>query len=180
MKINFGTYKGRVLKTAKDSKMKPTSSMAKSSIFNMIDVKDKNVLDLFAGTGALGFESLSLGAANVIWTDTNINAVKAIKENIDMLEIPDSKREVFKSDFRMTLRRTKDIDVLFMDPPFTVAKYYEDALKMILDSKVLNEDGIIVMEKNNNISISNLLKFVIIKEKRLGNMSILILKKADK
>ena len=109
-----------------------------------------------------------------------MNAVKAIKENISMLDIPSTKGEVHKSDYRMTLKKTRDLDVIFLDPPFTVAKYYEDALTMIAEQKILNDDGIIVLEKNNNISITSLMKFVIIKEKRIGSMSVLVLKKADK
>ena len=177
MKINFGEYRGRNIKTGKNKQMRPTATIAKSVIFNFINIDhETTVLDIFAGTGALGLESISLGAKHVTFSDNNIESVKAIRENLELMKVDSKRYDVYKSDFRQTLKKAKDIDVLFVDPPFSIDKYFEEALELIIDKDVLSKDGVVVLEKRDTLKIHNLEKYEIIKEKRLGGNKILILK----
>ena len=115
MKIQFGEYKGRNIKVGNNKKMRPTASIAKSVIFNFIDIEhDTTVLDIFAGTGGLGLEAISLGAKHVIFGDNNIESVKAIKQNLKEMKVDPSRYDVFKSDFRQTIKKAKDIDLLIV------------------------------------------------------------------
>jgi 16S rRNA (guanine(966)-N(2))-methyltransferase RsmD len=178
MKINFGEFRGRNLKTGKNKLMRPTATIAKSVMFNYIDIdSDTTVLDIFAGTGALGIESISLGAKHVIFGDNNIESVKAIRQNLEEMKVDPKRYDVYKSDFRQTLKKAKDIDVVFVDPPFSVNKYFDEALDLILEKNVLSENGVVVLEHNIGHDIKNLAKYEIIKEKRLGGNLILVLRR---
>jgi 16S rRNA (guanine966-N2)-methyltransferase len=149
-------------------------------MFNYIDITpETTVLDIFAGTGGLGMEALSLGAKHVTFGDNNVASVKAIEENMKAMNIDRDRYSVFKSDFRQTLKKAKDVDVIFVDPPFSVEKYFDEALQLILDRKVLSKDGVVVLEKRISHKIHNLSKYEIIKEKRLGGNLILVLKEKE-
>ncbi len=179
MKINFGKLKGKKLIIGDNKKMRPTQSMAKSIIFNLIEIKPNDkILDLFAGTGSLGFESVSLGAEKVYWIDTNIESFKAIKENIENFNLDVNNFKVFKTDFRMAMKK---IDfkptIIFLDPPFIAKKYYDIVLEFINKYKILDSDGVIILEKEyKNDEIKQLSNFSIYKKRKMGEKDILILK----
>jgi 16S rRNA (guanine(966)-N(2))-methyltransferase RsmD len=177
MRIQHGKYKGRILKNPKNPRMRPTSSIAKKIIFNLIDIKEEDiVLDIFAGTGSLGLESLSLGAKKVIFSDNNKESIKTLKENLETLKMDKKKCEIYRSDFRQTLKKSSNIDILFVDPPFSVDKYFEESLELIHKKGILSNNGIVILEKTFFQQIHNLSKYEIIKEKQLGGNQILILK----
>ncbi len=179
LKIHFGKFKRRNLIIGKNEKMRPTQSMAKSIIFNIVNINENTiVLDLFAGTGALGFESASLGANKVYWSDNNIESVKAIKKNIEEFNLDKNNFKVFKSDFRMVLKKIPHkVDVLFLDPPFIAKKYWDKALSEILNNDVLSKNGIIVIERPYQTNIVNLEKFIIKENRRMGEKDIIVLSK---
>ncbi len=177
MKINYGKLKRRNLIVGDNKKMRPTQSMAKSIIFNLLDINEETkVLDLFAGTGSLGFESLSLGAGYVYWSDNNIESVKAIEENIKQFNLDAKRYKVFKSDFRMVLKKVPfKVDILFLDPPFIATKYYDEALELIKEKDVLSDNGVIVIERPYKVEINKLVDFTIKENRRMGEKDIIIL-----
>lgn len=177
MKINFGKFKRRNLVVGDNKKMRPTQSMAKSIIFNILDInEDTKVLDLFAGTGSLGFESASLGAGKVYWSDNNIESVKAIEENIRLLDLDPENYKVFKSDFRMVIKKVPfKVDILFLDPPFIATKYYDEALELIKEKDILSPNGVIVIERPYQVKINKLVDFMIKENRRMGEKDIIIL-----
>ncbi len=178
MKVNFGKFKRRNLIVGDNNKMRPTQSSAKSIIFNVLDItEDDCVADLFAGTGALGFESASLGARKVFWSDNNIESVKAIQKNIEMFELDSKNFRVFNSDFRMVLKKLPfKPTIIFLDPPFIATKYYDEALDFIIDNNILEEDGVIVMEKPFKEEIDSLSRFSNIDKRRMGDKDVIFLK----
>lgn len=179
MKINFGELKRKNLVIGDNKKMRPTQSMAKSIIFNLLEIDNNTkVLDLFAGTGSLGFESTSLGAGTVYWSDNNIESVKAIEKNIEQFKLDKKNFKVFKSDFRMVLKKVPfKIDILFLDPPFIATKYYDEALEIIKKNNVLSDYGVIVIERPYKVEISRLNDFTIKENRRMGEKDIIILSK---
>ncbi len=179
MKINFGVFKGKKLIIGKNLKMRPTQSMAKSIIFNLLEITSNSmVLDLFSGTGALGFESASLGAKVVFWIDNNKDSTKAIKENIEHLKLDKNNYQVFNTDFRRALKKLPfKPTIIFLDPPFIATKYYEEALILILETKALAPNGIIILEKRKNVTIESLESYKIIVRRIMGEKEILFLKK---
>lgn len=150
MRIIAGQSKGRILVPIKGRNTRPTSDKVKESIFNIIQDKIPGsiVLDLFAGTGNLGFEALSRGACKAIFIDKDIEAIKTIKKNCDILGYQ-HKSEIFRNDALRSLtglsKRDILIDIIFMDPPYRRG-YEEVLLSSIYDSNILHKDGIIVVE----------------------------------
>ncbi len=179
MKINFGKFKRRNLIVGDNNKMRPTQSSAKSIIFNVLSItEDDTVADLFAGTGALGFESASLGAGKVYWSDNNIESVKAIQKNIEELGLDSKNYRVFKTDFRMVLRKLPfKPTIIFLDPPFIATKYYDEALDFILDNDIMDDNGVIVMEKPFKVDVKSLERFSSIDRRRMGDKDVMFLRK---
>ena len=158
MKIIQGKYKGIVLKGFDIDGTRPTMDRVKESLFAMIqnNIKDKNALDLFAGSGNLGIEALSMGAKSVYFVDKNPIAIKTIKENLNKIKI---ESQVLKNDYKDALKafenKTK-FDLIFLDPPYKT-NYIEESLKLIERYDLLNKDGLVVCESDdvNKIKYSN-------------------------
>ena len=159
MRIIAGQSKGRTLEPIKGRNTRPTSDKVKESIFSIIQdrIQDSMVLDLFAGTGNLGFEALSRGACRAIFIDKDIYAIRTIKKNRQTLGYQDQS-EVFKNDAVRSLTELskRDIlfDIIFMDPPYR--KDYEEILLSSIDSlNILHNDGIIIVEHDAKTLLSD-------------------------
>lgn len=106
------------------------------------------MLDLFAGTGALGFESLSRGAAHCVFVERDARTAESLGENVNSLEFADS-AEVIVADHRVALRRLlargDRFDLLFLDPPYTMLEEVEEAVATVLP-QLLESEGLVVVE----------------------------------
>ena len=146
MRIIAGKFKGRNLDVPKTD-LRPTLDRTKETLFNILqfDIPEKNVLDLFAGSGNLGIEALSRGANKVVFVDINKEATKIIKQNcvkcgcindVAIVNMPfDSAISGIKEKF----------DIVFADPPYQSDMYF-NILKRLDRSDVLNVDAIVVCE----------------------------------
>ena len=118
MRIVSGKYRGKILKEFDFITTKPTTDRVKESIFNLIqfDVANACVLDLFAGTGALGIEAISRGAKHVIFVDNNSQAIKLINENLKGIE---GEYYVDQADYKTFLNKIQiKFDIVLLDPPY--------------------------------------------------------------
>ncbi|MHC1727185.1 MAG: 16S rRNA (guanine(966)-N(2))-methyltransferase RsmD [Syntrophobacteraceae bacterium] len=123
MRIIAGAFRGRRLIAPKDQKIRPTIDRVREAIFSMIaaDVPDARVLDLFAGTGAMGLEALSRGAAFSVFVDQNAVAVRIIRSNIELCGARDRSRVVHEpaaSAIQRLASKGELFDLIFMDPPY--------------------------------------------------------------
>lgn len=149
MRVIAGKYRGKKLHEFSLSSTKPTLDRVKESLFSSIqfDLIDAEVLDLFAGTGALGVECISRGAKYVDFVDTNIDAIKIIKQNLQGI---DGSFAVTKSDYLQFLLDAKSngkkYDIILLDPPFAT-DYGEKAIEYIVANDLLTNNGIIMYEK---------------------------------
>lgn len=174
MRVISGKYKGKKLIGFDIDGTRPTMDRVKESLFAMIqnNVRNSIVLDLFAGSGSLGIEALSNGAKEVYFVDNNIKLIEIIKENIKTF---DETTHVLKSDYKDALKllnKTK-FDIIFLDPPYKL-NLINDCLNKIHEHKLLNKDGIIVCEyENEDIDTEY---FELIKEKKYGDKHIKIYK----
>lgn len=149
MRIVSGKYRGKKLREFNLSTTKPTLDRVKESIFNLIqfEVQDAIVLDLFAGTGALGIESISRGAKRTIFVDNNVQAIKIIKENLKGIE---GDYEVVNQDFNSFLISNKlKFDLVLLDPPYA-SNYGEQAIKKLIENDHIAENGIIIFETSDD------------------------------
>lgn len=144
MRVITGSARGRRLKTPENYDIRPTTDNVKESVFNIIqfDVEGRQVLDLFAGTGQLGIECLSRGAAGAVFVDRDREAVRIIKDNLKTCGM---KATVLQEDSISFLNHCGKFDVIFIDPPYD-SDLYESALKIINLVDILSEGGIIICE----------------------------------
>ncbi|MCE5333903.1 MAG: 16S rRNA (guanine(966)-N(2))-methyltransferase RsmD [Desulfobacteraceae bacterium] len=123
MRIIAGAFRGRGLRTPKDEKIRPTTDKVREAIFSMIAsyVPEARVLDLFAGTGAMGLEALSRGAEVAFFVDRSAEAARLIRENITICGALDRAR-VIREDALSAVRRLASkgerFDIVFADPPY--------------------------------------------------------------
>ena len=156
MRIISGYYKGRRLDLPKNLKLRPTTDMAKESLFNVlrnhVDFDDMDALDLFSGTGSISFELVSRGAKSVLAVENNGQQIRFIESVISKLEMENMRilrMDVFQ--FFKTNRRTYDL--IFADPPYDMPEF-ETLPELIFSNELLNPDGIFVLEHSKQFSFT--------------------------
>ena len=148
MRVVAGKYRGKNLASPKDDRVRPTTTRIKETLFNVLQGyrQDAVVLDLFAGSGALGIECISRGAKEVTFVDNSKDSVELVRKNLQGI---DGNFKVVNSDFSGVLRNAyvtgKKFDMIFVDPPYA-SGLGELALGMIFDLDLLDKDGVIVFE----------------------------------
>lgn len=145
MRVITGLARGRVLKTLEGEDVRPTTDRVKEAIFSIIqfEIEGREVLDLFAGSGQLGIEALSRGAAYATFTDLSKDAVSVIKSNLLSTGLHKNSA-VLQSDAMTFLRNSrKKFDIIFMDPPYSKG-ILQKALP--LAAEVVNDGGVIICE----------------------------------
>lgn len=145
MRVITGLARGRKLKEPEGIDIRPTTDMVKESIFNIIqyDIEGRNALDLFAGTGQLGIEALSRGAASVTFVDESASSIRLVKENLKRTGLEGGNTVL--SDALSYLARPEKFDLIFLDPPYDTPLLGLSLQKIFAFDK-LNENGIIICE----------------------------------
>ncbi|MDE7454702.1 MAG: 16S rRNA (guanine(966)-N(2))-methyltransferase RsmD [Clostridia bacterium] len=144
MRVIAGKYKGRSLVAPKQD-TRPTLDRMKETLFNILNFKLQNatVLDMFAGSGQLAIESLSRGANRVVLCDNSREAVVAIKENYEKIEL---KPELYCCDYMQCLLQLNcQFDIVFVDPPYK-SGLYQNVLCKLCELNLLADAGIVVCE----------------------------------
>lgn len=143
-------------------------------------IQEKNILDLFGGSGALSIEGLSRGASHATIIDKNNLAIKIIKNNLKNLDIHNAK--VIKGDSRgiiKTLSTNKEninkFDIIFLDPPYKEIKLYHEILKLLYKSNLLNKNACIICELNSKENLENIENYIEVKNKKYGNSRLIFL-----
>ena len=146
MRVITGTARGRRLKELQGMETRPTTDKVKESLFSIIqfDIEGRRVLDLFAGTGQLGIEALSRGAAEAVFVDWRPDAVRLVQENLALCGFTDRAR-VKSGDALAYLKSGEKFDLIFLDPPYA-AGLLGPALEEIARFDICREHGIIVAE----------------------------------
>ena len=148
MRVITGEARGRKLKAVEGLATRPTTERTKQSLFNAIqfDIEGRRVLDLFAGTGQLGIEALSRGAADCVFVDQASAAVTVIRENLHTVGF-EKRAEVIQGEALGVLRRFPPdrFGLIFLDPPYE-ANLIAGALERIMRGRLLREGGLIVCE----------------------------------
>jgi 16S rRNA (guanine966-N2)-methyltransferase len=143
VRVVAGRFKGRRLHAPDGTAVRPTSDKVRGAIFNVLrDVEGARVLDLFAGTGALGIEALSRGATDATFVDTD---VAAVERNLVSLDLEPSAQ---RADVLSWLRTpVGTYDLVFIDPPYSSAAHLGERLTELLPG-VLSQNARIVTESD--------------------------------
>lgn len=153
MRIIGGSKKGHPLQAPAGTTTRPTTDRVREAVFNTLQgrVADAVVLDVFAGSGGMAMEALSRGASYADLYEKDRKAIAAIERNISFLGFGE-KAKLWKGDaLRFLSQNTKQYDIIFLDPPY-YQNLYHKTVSLILQQKLLAEDGILVVEtaeKNN-------------------------------
>ena len=157
MRIISGKHKSKRLTAPKKLPVRPTTDMAKESLFNILNnsfyFDSISVLDLFSGTGNISYEFASRGTQNIIAVDAHYGCVKFINDTSEQLDLDIN---VYKADVYKFLEKTPvKHDVIFADPPYDFEE--SEFLKIadiIFERELLNEEGILIIEHSKHTDLS--------------------------
>lgn len=176
MRIISGKYKGKQIEGFNIDGTRPTMDRVKESLFGSIQnyIKESICLDLFAGSGSLGFEALSNGASKCFFVDNNNIVIKQLNKTINSLNIQDS--IVLNMDYKDALNKFKNdnikFDLIFLDPPYKF-NLIDNCLELIDKYNLLSDNGLIICEyETEEFDIKS---FKLLKEKKYGLKKIKII-----
>lgn len=148
MRIISGIARGTKLETLDGNDTRPTLDRVKEPLFSIIQsyIYDARVLDLFSGSGALALESISRGAKKATICDNSRKAIEIIKQNIKKTHF-EEKVKIINKDYKKCLEELENnkFDIIFLDPPYKT-NFGIEATRIIIESDLLEKDGIIVFE----------------------------------
>ncbi len=177
LRIIGGQWRGRKLSFADGEGLRPTLDRVRETLFNWLqnDIAGANCLDLFTGSGALGFEALSRNADNVVMIDKNPYAIQMIKSNLTLLNT--HKAQILQMDAENYLnsfngdKLSQTFDIVFLDPPFN-KQLISLFCGLLEQSNCLSDKASIYIELEKNTSLPNLPKhWTVAKEKKAGQLS---------
>ncbi len=183
MRVVAGKFKGRTLQAPSGHTTRPTSQRAREALFNVlqhgkfsVELTGARVLDLFAGSGALGIEALSRGAEYCIFVDDALPARAALRHNIDALGLGGQTRIFRRDASRLNPAGSLGaFDIIFADPPYD--KHLGEAtLKSILKGGWLKPDGIFVLEERKTAEITLPESVEVLDQRSHGEAQVLILR----
>ena len=155
MRVIAGAFKGRNLKSPPSMQVRPTSDRLRETLFNVIAgrVPDSRFLDLCAGSGAVGIEALSRGAAHATFVDRSRRSCQLIESNLELCRVPEEQRDIYCSEVLEFLRQgdTDRWDLVFLDPPYKTD--YLRILELLGSKAVLNEGGLLVVEHHHKTEL---------------------------
>ena len=157
MRIISGKHKGRRLSAPKNLPVRPTTDMAKESLFNIINnnfyFENLTVIDLFSGTGNISFEFASRGTQNIYSVDQHFACIKYVTSTAKELDLDIN---TYKSDVYKFMEKTAlKADVIFADPPYDFeTEQFLKIANIVFDREILNEDGLLVIEHSKHTDLS--------------------------
>lgn len=150
MRVISGKARGTKLNSIENISTRPTLDRVKESLFNIISnkIEDSLILDLFTGSGAIGIEFLSRGCKKAYMCDKSHDAIKYVVDNLKKTKLNENAIVIVK-DYKQCLKELNEkklkFDIIFLDPPYDL-NISKDAIKLILEYELLNENGIIIIE----------------------------------
>ena len=162
MRVIAGQFRSRQLKSLKGQALRPTSDRLRETLFNVISsrIPDSRFIDAFAGTGAIGIEAISRGAAHVIFIENHPAAVALIQKNLESLEVRTGTK-VLALDALRGLERLASLhkqdsppfDIVFLDPPYAASEDYRRVLSFLGEVSFLSEGSLVIAEHRRNFDL---------------------------
>jgi len=157
MRIVSGEHKGRKIVAPKKLPVRPTTDMAKESLFNILNnlfyFDEISVLDLFAGTGNISYEFASRGTEQIISVDKDYGCTKFISETSETLDMP---IQVIKADvFKFLESINQKFNVIFADPPYDFSlELFSKIPQLVFSKSLLEDDGVLIVEHSKHTDLS--------------------------
>lgn len=162
MRIIAGTYRSRILKSPKGLSLRPTSDRLRETLFNVLGagVQGARFMDIFAGTGAIGIEALSRGAAEAVFIEKHAPTAALIRGNLESLGIRTG-ATVIPLDAAHGLEKLKEkskangstYDYVFLDPPYDETEECKSSLRFLESASFLASDAIVIAEHRRNLDL---------------------------
>ncbi|MFS4481444.1 16S rRNA (guanine(966)-N(2))-methyltransferase RsmD [Hyunsoonleella sp. 2307UL5-6] len=162
MRIISGTHKSRKIVAPKKLPVRPTTDMAKESLFNILNntyyFDEISVLDLFAGTGNISYEFASRGTKRITCVDKNFGCIKFINETAEKFNMS---IDTIKSDvFKFLENAKQQADIIFADPPYNFSdEQFAKLPELIFKNNMLGNEGILIIEHSKHTDLSQLSHF---------------------
>ena len=183
MKILTGTLRGRAIDYRPNPHLRPTSDKARKAVFDMLQgqIENKTCLDLFSGTGAVGFEALSQGASSVTFVEMDRSQAGAIKDNLSKLRLSQKGKVVIGDVVSVIERLSRDkegYDFVFMDPPYEMGMG-EKTMAALARSSILKKGSLIILECRHSEDLPDAHEdFTYLKDKLYGDTRIVIYRRS--
>ena len=161
MRIVGGKYRHRLISFPDDmAHTRPTKGRIREAVFSAIgDISGYRVLDLYAGSGAMGIEALSRGAGHATFVDVSSLAIKTITDNLRSLKVEPNEYEIIKKPDLVAIdefvNKKQQFDLVILDPPYEKGEY-EKIVSLLYNNNLLSNYAIIVMEANRPITLENI------------------------
>ena len=184
MRVIAGTARSLPLKTVRGSGNRPTTDRIKETLFNMISphIPGCRFLDLFSGSGAIGIEALSRGAACAAFVEQDRNALQVIRQNLNFTHLTQNARVIAGDVVRIvtSMNGEKSFGVIFMDPPYDNG-LERKVLEALRENSIADRDTLIIIEASAETDFSYLddLGYTLVKEKQYGSNRHMFVKKKD-
>jgi 16S rRNA (guanine966-N2)-methyltransferase len=153
VRIIAGKWRGRKLDVIDSAGLRPTPDRVRETLFNWIqqEIVGARCLDLFAGSGALGFEALSRDATEVVMVESDLKAVESLKQQASTLK---SENHIIQhaDGLSWLQKEEKAFDIIFLDPPFEQG-YIEKCYEIIVKQSLLNSGGLVYIESEKNLTL---------------------------
>ncbi|HXQ69058.1 MAG TPA: 16S rRNA (guanine(966)-N(2))-methyltransferase RsmD [Pyrinomonadaceae bacterium] len=155
MRVIAGAFKGRTLKSPPSMQVRPTSDRLRETLFNVIaaHIPDARFLDLCAGSGAVGIEALSRGAAHATFVDRSRRSCQLIESNLALCRVPEEQRDIYCAEAAEFLRQNQanPWDIIYFDPPYK--ENYSRILEIVGSAKLLNDGGLFIAEHHHKTEL---------------------------
>ncbi|MEZ7838142.1 MAG: RsmD family RNA methyltransferase [Flavobacteriales bacterium] len=171
MRIVSGTHKSKRITAPKNLPVRPTTDMAKESLFNILNnnyyFDEVRVLDLFSGTGNISYEFASRGTEHILCIDENVNCIRFIQKTAKELGF-ESISTVKADAFEFLDKHKQEHDIIFADAPYEL-EGLDKIVAAVFAKKILSQDGVLVIEHSKEQDFSELPYFV--NSRRYGNVN---------
>jgi 16S rRNA (guanine(966)-N(2))-methyltransferase RsmD len=180
MRIISGIYKGRHISSSRDLSIRPTTDRIKELIFNVLQdfPVGRTVIDIFAGSGNLGIEALSRGAAHVIFVEKSPASLSVLEDNLSKLRIPREDYSIVRQDalaYAATFRTAGDL--FLIDPPFTYPPLQDLIDRIFKNEQFMNHALVVLEHEINNPLKQETENYIIFKQKKKGRSLISFIEK---
>ncbi len=172
MRIITGKYKGRKLVSVRDNSVRPATDRVKGTIFNVLQSRLRltgaYVLDVFAGSGSLGFEALSRGASATVFVDDRQAVLTTIERNAEVLGCGEDCILIQSDAMRFIEHTNERFDLIFADPPYAFERI-PDIPAIVFDRQLLKKEGFLIIEHAKRTTFLSSVAYQLAVQKEFGN-----------